>query len=190
MNTPAPRRELLLGCGNRREKDLSLPGHKEFENLTTVDVDPNCGADVVWDLNDHPLPFEDNSFDEIHAYEVLEHIGRQGDWKGFFEEFSDYWRILKPGGHFMAHTPNDTAPFLWGDPGHTRCINRYSITYLSQSTYEEQVGKTMIADYRSVYKANFSPVFLNIKKDMFWFVLKAEKGEEAPDRCVQIPDDQ
>src|SRR6185437_13256763 len=87
--------ELLLGCGNRRDKLLSLPEEAEWSNLTTLDLDPQSNPDVIWDLNSLPLPFATAQFDEIHAYEVLEHLGRQGDWRGFFAEWNEYYRILK-----------------------------------------------------------------------------------------------
>ena len=85
-----PYTELLLGAGNTRQKLLGMPGHAHWSNLTTLDVDPDCKPDVLHDMDSKHMPFDDNSFDEIHAYEVLEHIGRQGDWRGFLAEFSEY----------------------------------------------------------------------------------------------------
>jgi SAM-dependent methyltransferase len=66
------------------------------------------------------LPFDDNTFDEIHAYEVLEHIGKQGDWMRILREWSEWWRILKPGGHLYASSPLWSSEWAWGDPGHTQ----------------------------------------------------------------------
>ena len=89
-------KELVLGSGHKSRKVLSSDKDKEYKNAVTLDINPDCNPDVVWDLNERPLPFEDKEFDEIHAYEVLEHIGTQGDYRGFFEEFEEYYRILKP----------------------------------------------------------------------------------------------
>jgi SAM-dependent methyltransferase len=177
MNTQVPRRELLLGCGHRRQKDLSLPGHKEFENVTTVDINPDCKPDVLWDLENHPLPFEDSSFDEIHIYDVLEHLGRQGDYKFFFEEFNDYWRILKPGGHFFASVPGCLEHTVWGDPGHRRVINANTLMYLRTDTYKE-LGQTMLTDYRYLKKCDFEFVYFTTdEKKPFKFGLVALKDE-------------
>lgn len=77
------RRELLLGAGTRRLKVASFPGYENWEDLTTLDIDPDAKPDVLWDLNTRPLPFFNNTFDEIHAYEVLEHVGQQGIGAGF-----------------------------------------------------------------------------------------------------------
>ena len=148
-------RELLLGAGTRRNKPFYLPSHEGWHDLTTIDIDPDHKPDVVWDLNQRPLPFDDDSFDEIHAYEVLEHIGTQGDWRGFFEEFSEYARILKTGGHLFATVPWWQDAWAWGDPGHTRVIQPQTLGFLSQSFYE-QVGTTPASDYRFVWKHDFS----------------------------------
>lgn len=168
------RRELLIGCGNRRIKHLSEKGHEAFESLTTLDIDPHCGADVAHDLNILPLPFPDDSFDEIHAYEVLEHVGRQGDWRFFLDQWSDFWRVLRPGGHVFASVPHETSPWLWGDPGHTRLISECSLTFLCQPEYE-QVGKTAMTDYRAFYRADFDRVHTNVDSGTLLFALRAVK---------------
>jgi SAM-dependent methyltransferase len=148
-------RELLLGAGNARTKKLWQTGHREFEDPVTLDIDPRCRPDVLWDLNDRPLPFGDGAFDEIHAYEVLEHIGQQGDWRGFFAEFSEYWRLLKPDGLLIFTVPKWDSPWCWGDPGHVRMISQQTLTFLSQEEYARQVGVTAMTDYRDIYRADF-----------------------------------
>ena len=75
-------KELLMGCGSRTEKDIYID-NPEFENVTRLDYNADHNPDVVWDLSVHPLPFNDEEFDEIHAYEVLEHLATQGDYEFF-----------------------------------------------------------------------------------------------------------
>jgi hypothetical protein len=69
--TAAPsslKRSLLLGCGNSRKKKVGWGDHLDWSGeLVTIDMNPNCGADVVWDLDKHPLPFPDEHFDELAA---------------------------------------------------------------------------------------------------------------------------
>lgn len=149
------RRELLIGCGNQRVKLIKDPAFADFVNVTTLDIDPNAKPDVLHDLEDLPLPFDDDTFDEIHAYEVLEHTGRQGDWRFFFAQFSEFWRILKPNGFLAGTSPAWNNQWAWGDPGHTRIIGLEQLTFLSQAEYKKQVGKTHMTDYRHVYKADF-----------------------------------
>jgi len=147
-------RELLIGCGNRRSKDMGATDQKEFKNLTTLDIDENCKPDVLWDLNDLPYPFGDNYFDEIHAYDVLEHFGAQGDYRAFFAQFSEFWRISKHGALFLATVPVWNGMWAFGDPGHTRVLPPGCFHYLAQKQYE-QVGTTKMTDYRHLYKADF-----------------------------------
>lgn len=169
--------ELLIGAGNSRTKRLIAEGRAEWSGLLTLDIDPGAGADVCHDLCELPYPFADNQFDEIHAYEVLEHTGQQGDWRFFFAQFSEFWRILKPGGYLMGTSPAPGCPWAWGDPGHTRIMSREAFTFLNQEQYTSQVGRTPMTDYRHVYKADFEPMLLDIEAtgNVFSYVLKAIK---------------
>lgn len=161
-------KELLIGCGSRTEKDLSVTGLDTFSNVTRVDSNPDHKPDILWDLRDHPLPFNDEEFDEIHAYEVLEHLASQGDHEFFFNEFTEYHRILKPGGFFMGSVP--TGPWIWGDPSHKRVITRETLVFLDQDNYE-QVGTTNMTDFRNIYKADFKLLFIE-ELDKLYFILQ------------------
>lgn len=172
--------ELLIGCGNRRVKVCHAPGNEAFTDLTTLDIDPNSGADVIHDLNVIPYPFADDQFDEIHASEVLEHLGSQGDWRAFFAQFSELWRILKPGGVLCASCPSATSRWAWGDPGHTRLIQPESLTFLHQPAYTAQVGVTAMTDYRAVYRADFDLVAREDDGESFVFILQAVKPSRVP----------
>lgn len=151
------RRILLLGCGNRRMRWDGEPWDGE---LTTLDIDPVCKPDIEFDLNligqeRAELPFDHNTFDEVHAYHVLEHFGTQGDFRGFFRDFSEFWRILKPEGKLYGIVPDHLNTWAWGDPGHRRVINNGSLVFLDQRQYTDQVGKTALCDYRRFYVADF-----------------------------------
>lgn len=172
-------RELLLGCGNRRTKHLWIEPMNEWKNLTTLDVSPSCNPDVVWDLEQTPWPFEDSSFDELHAYEVMEHLGRQGDWKGFFRIWGEVDRILKVGGLFFGSSPTFDSPWAWGDPGHTQIISPEKLLFLSQEQYEREVGKGPMTDYREVWKGNLHIIkILPLGEGQEGYVLKkVRKGD-------------
>lgn len=170
--------ELLIGCGSNRLKKLYVGGASEWASLTTLDLNPDHNPDVVHDIQTQ-LPFDDDSFDEIHAYEVLEHTGQQGDYEFFFNQWADFWRVLKPGGYFIGTVPLPTSPWAWGDPSHTRVIPKESFVFLSQPQYE-QVGRTAMSDFRWLYKADFEPVHMGENGDILEFALQAIK----PSRCT------
>ena len=166
------KRSLLLGCGNSREKKIVWDGNTEWAGkLTTLDFNPNCGADVVMDYDNlgkrswrHPfgkrLPFADNTFDELGAFDTLEHVGKQGDWKGYFLEFGEYHRILKPGGLFYIIVP--IMEDALADPGHTRFFQLNYFGFLSQVFYEKNLElHTSGTDYRWFWKKNFDVLYLD-----------------------------
>jgi SAM-dependent methyltransferase len=234
-------RELMIGCGSRRVKDLRLPTAEEirrflggqpmrpgmapanvkrygteFQNLFTLDIEASHKPDVVFDLCElrysmmryrAQLPYpdaphytcseetraayhtnfdnvktwndasymEESYYDEIHAYEVLEHCGSQGDYRLFFAQFSEFWRILKPGGLFFATCPAWHSPWAWGDPSHSRVLTAGTLAFLSQEQYAKQVGVTPMSDFRSIYKADFEPVMVDESTESLLFVLRAVK---------------
>ncbi len=182
-------RDLLLGCGSRREKLLGE--RKEWGELVTLDVEPSHKPDIVFDLEKDfyrtrriPLPLTprghhlwtpDDYYDEIHAYEVLEHIGQQGDARMLLAQFSEFWRILKPDGLFLATVPDYRDLWAWGDPSHKRIINQGTLVFLSQRQYQEQVGKTPMSDFRSFYRADFKLERADIVGRRLLFELRAVK---------------
>jgi hypothetical protein len=168
--------ELLLGAGGSRDKRLHIPGQASgWTELVTLDINPDHRPDVLHDLNERPLPFDDNTFNEVHAYEVLEHLGRQGDYRTFFAEWEEWWRILKPGAVFAGTSPMWNSPWAFGDPGHTRVISLQSLVFLDRMEYVRQVGKTPMTDYRFCYRADFEIIHCRIHEHTFEYGLRAVK---------------
>jgi SAM-dependent methyltransferase len=167
-------RQLLIGAGNSRDKKMvhELTPGKEFDELVTMDIDPNCGADVIHNLDHLPYEFfEDGYFDEIHAYEVLEHCGTQGDENFFFEQFNEFHRILKPGGVFCASVPHWQSIWAFGDPGHKRVLPPCIFNFLSEGFYE-QLGKTACADYRHLIKGYWNLIGIDEGEQVFFLLQK------------------
>ena len=169
--------ELLVGAGNSRQKKLWLEnGSAAWSDLVTLDMFAETNPDVLCDVEQRPLPFADNTFDEVHAYDVLEHLSAQGDWRSFFAEWSEWWRILKPGGHMLAVSPHWSSPWAWMDPGHRRVYGAEILGFLDQTMYRDNVGDGPMTDYRGVYQADFAPVRLFVHDNgQFEYVLCAVK---------------
>jgi predicted SAM-dependent methyltransferase len=170
--------ELLIGCGSRRTKLIKPQGSDgEWHDLVTLDINADHKPDVVWDLNERPLPFDDETFTEIHAYEVLEHLGNGvGDYRSWFDEWSEWWRLLKPDGVFCGTCPSIESPWLFGDPSHRRVVSPATMTFLVQPQYTKQIGNTPMSDFRFCYRADFDPIMLSDdNRQTFAYVMKAVK---------------
>lgn len=157
-------RSLLIGCGNNHAKQVQYNGVAEWTGeLVKMDINPNCGADILFDMElvavGNQMPFPDDTFDEIGAYNTMEHWGRQGDFRGWFHECGEYWRILKPGGLMSILVP--IGQDALADPGHTRFFQRNWFGFLSQAFYEgnDQL-KTCYTDYRWLWKLNFDVLYM------------------------------
>lgn len=84
--------KLNLGSGNR-----TLAG---FTNVDLPDNWCKSKPEVIHDIT-QPLPFENESADEIHAYHVFEHLFRyEAD-----AILMDWCRVLKPGGLMVLELP-------------------------------------------------------------------------------------
>ena len=166
--------ELNLGCGFYEKKRYFYKKNVEFKNVIKLDVNPECNPDIVWDLNKHPLPFDDAIFNEIHAYHILEHLGSQGDYKFFFSEFNEYYRILKKNGELFGIVPSIKSNWAIGDPGHTRVFHPYWLSFLDASKYDE-LGETSMSDYRNLIKCNYKIIDIKNNDDSFCFILRAIK---------------
>ena len=83
--------KLNIGCGG----DIK----KGWVNCDLIDDPDGPRVDMVFDASRIPLPFDDNSVDEILLSHVLEHIPT---WES---TVTDIARILKPGGLLTVRVP-------------------------------------------------------------------------------------
>jgi len=164
-----------MGCGARRDRRIAINHREEWDDLVTVDNNANHNPDVVHDLEVFPWPFPDSLFDEVHAYEVIEHLGQQGDYRSFFRLFEEIHRVLRPSGAFAATCPSWRSMWAWGDPSHRRVLTSGTLVFLNQQEYVRQVGKTPMSDFRYCYRGDFEPVNVQEDEERFWFVLEAIK---------------
>ncbi|MBT5492698.1 methyltransferase domain-containing protein [bacterium] len=96
-------KKLNLGCGN----DIR-------EGWINLDIASLEGVDIVHDLNILPLPFENEEFDYIICYDILEHIF---DYIPLLKELH---RIVKKDAIIEIKVPHYTYSRAYVDPTHIR----------------------------------------------------------------------
>lgn len=84
-----------------------------------------------------PIPFPDNFFNSLSAFDFLEHVPRQtvlasGEVRNpFIELMNEIHRVLVPGGRLLALTPSYPHPAVFTDPTHVNYITQDSHTYFT-----------------------------------------------------------
>jgi len=129
---------LDLGCGANPQN----PYHQS--NVFGIDIRDDVQAllaqsgitmkkaNLVFDK----IPFEDNYFDSISAIDFLEHVPRQINLGStneivypFINLMNEIWRVLSPGGKFLAVTPAFPSHLAFADPTHVNYIAKGSHEY-------------------------------------------------------------
>ena len=82
--------KLHLGCGT-----------KKLEGWVNIDSVPECRPDVVHDIT-QPLPYADQSADELLAEDLLEHFDKYVRYLVFYE----WMRVLEVGGKITLQVPD------------------------------------------------------------------------------------
>lgn len=99
-------RSLNLGSGPDR-----LNGFVNYDMLPVGDVCGNC---------EEGLPFKDNTFDQVKASHILEHIHNLRGLK------CELHRVMKPDGELVVVVPDYQSPDAWGDDTHCRAFSNQS----------------------------------------------------------------
>lgn len=112
---------LDLGCGLNIRNPFGLDEvygldirQREEENIKTCDLAVD------------PIPFPDNFFDCVSAFDFIEHIPRilylPHRRFPFIELMSEIYRVLKIDGLFLSITPAFPQEAAWRDPTHVNII--------------------------------------------------------------------
>lgn len=115
------KREHIFGVDVRNEKSL------EFNSINITYHKCNFVID--------PLPFPNDYFDSLSAFDVIEHIPRQlfipekGLIYPFIQVMNEIYRVLKPNGLFLATTPGYPSLEAFQDPTHVNYITKSTALY-------------------------------------------------------------
>lgn len=77
-------------------------GPNRIEGYVHLDNEESCNPDVLHDIMESPLPYEEESVDEILFFHCIEHIPK----KYHDGLFKDFHRVLKVGGKLYISYPN------------------------------------------------------------------------------------
>jgi SAM-dependent methyltransferase len=132
MNT----RHLDLGCG----KIPRNPYH--CDELWGIDLSVEAVGIFPFikhaNLSVEPIPFEDDFFHSVSAYDFLEHVPRvlssidnSATRFPFVELMNEIWRVLKNHGSFYAVTPGFPRHVAFVDPTHVNPISAKTHCYFT-----------------------------------------------------------
>lgn len=141
-----------LSIRTNRSLDLgSGPNPRNPFNAASV-----CGIDIrSWDVNENvkkcslgneSIPFEENFFDAVTAYDVLEHIPRVAREKNltvfpFISAMNEIWRVLKVDGLFYSETPCYPMKEAFQDPTHVNIMTEDTLRlYFAEKAWARIYG--------------------------------------------------
>lgn len=118
--------KLNLGCGSKH-----LDGYINVDKITT--------ADTIHDLESFPLPWDENTIEEIKLVHVLEHLGSN---RIIFMKFiQEIYRISCHKALIHIIVPHPRHDSYLADPTHVRPITEETIRLLSRCNNRESRAK-------------------------------------------------
>ncbi len=145
MSVKGESTHLDLGCGMYPRNPYGRT------DLTGIDLHEGLQTGTPFryvraNLSLRPIPFDDDTFDSISAFDFIEHVPRQLALDGdiqlpFIRLMNEVWRVLKPGGLFYAVTPAFPSPAAFQDPTHVNIITTKTHEYFcGKNAYGRNYG--------------------------------------------------
>jgi SAM-dependent methyltransferase len=123
--TDSNRRKILdFGCGDNKAVI-------EGADVVGIDMFNMQKADVAHDLRKFPYPFKDDTFDEVRASHIMEHLPDTP------ETMAELWRITKNGGLVKIWSPHFSGVGAYENPTHVRYFSLYSFDLFCNQRWEK-----------------------------------------------------
>ena len=132
---------LDFGCGTNPRNPFKC------EILVTCDLykyNENFPSDVISPGDE--LPYECEFFDSISAYDVLEHLSRDGTTNQFIYYMNELYRVLKIGGYAIFIFPDIHSKEVYSDPTHVNFIHKRTIDYFKSNESDKNYAN-IITNY-------------------------------------------
>jgi len=128
-------------------------GEVKIEGYFNVDFIKSKGVDLVHDLNKLPLPFKEDTFEEILVLNILEHVSNP--WSLMCE----IKRIGKPGCIVKIITPHFSSGNVWADMQHKRGFSYFCFTSLNMIDKFEVIENIINFPRRTKWLKRFANKF-------------------------------
>jgi len=117
---------LNLGCGT----DIRV-------GWTNADLAALPGVDVVFDMNETPWPWDDDTFADVAAIHCLEHT------RDLPPVLDELWRVCRHGATIHVEAPHFfSSPATWDDPTHRRPMGPGTFQYFCPgAAYQHEIGR-------------------------------------------------
>ena len=149
-----------------------------------VNVDKFGSPDVVWDLEQFPWPWDDNSVDEVLMQHVLEHVGASAET--YFRIVKELYRVCRDGATVRIIVPHPRHDDYLGDPTHVRIVTPEGWLLFSKAKNRDwkQRGcsNSPLADYLDV---DFELGDVGVALDNAWLA-KLRSGEIREDQIQPL----
>lgn len=142
---------LDIGCG----KITTPPFADGIDNQ-------DFGQKYIWDIDTGNWPIDDNIYDNIHAWNVLEHIRNK------VIVLNEAWRILKPGGIIEIVVPDfmKKAELAIADPTHVSfwVQGTFMQYFAGQRGLNIDIKKWELVECRNYDEVNDNLIICRMKK--------------------------
>jgi len=133
--------KLNMGCG-----------FNKLDGYWNVDVEKKCNPDEVINLEETPWPYDDNFFEQIYAYNILEHLGNTPQI--FTNVMKEMYRVSQHGAIWNIQVPHHRCDLYWDDYTHVRVLTPKTFRMFDQQfnfqTIERKLSESTFGLYHNI----------------------------------------
>lgn len=117
---------LDFGCGPNPRNPF---GGRKTSTVDTYKIDETHPSKVI--NPGEPIPFPDQTFTSFSAYDVIEHLGRNGSQNDFIFYMNELFRVLVKGGVGVIIFPAYPHKDAFSDPTHVNYATKQTLDFFT-----------------------------------------------------------